>query len=278
MLLKGNVGPVKESSPLPANALFLAALTTSIEDKELSRNRKPSKSYSPSGLNCIRQMFYKRMQTPMDKHPVAYTDTGMADTGTRRHEAIQEVLIYMSQQKSSRFLYIDVATYISEKQKRGKCVNLTVTGVYGAETALWDKQRDIKFRCDGIIYDKVTEKFYLFEFKNQISFKAAGKPSVDAEHYNQIITYCALLDLNEAFVVYENRDTCELYCPEVYVVNDYDKAQLLSRIDECEKYVTNCKRPPVPTDAVSLGSCKWCNYKQQCAFDAKTESEVNADG
>lgn len=279
MLLKGKVGPVNLSkqAELPVNALFLAVLTTSIEDMSVSSSRKPSTNYSPSGLNCIRQMYYKRVCTPPDKEPCSYMDVGMSDTGTRRHEAIQQVLLWMNTQ-NKRFVYIDVATYIQEKQKRGKCLNIVVQGTFGAETALYDKERKVAFRCDGIIYDTVGKKFYLFEFKNQISFKAAGKQSVDSVHHNQVVTYCALLDLDSAFVVYENRDTCELYCPEVYEVSEYDKQQVLNKIDTCESYVKKGQPPAVPSDSVSSGSCKWCIYKRTCAADAQKEAEVNANG
>lgn len=265
MLLNGNVGRVSDKPDLPINEVFRASLSIGIEDMYKDTKRKPSKYYTPSGMNCIRQMYYKRRQVPMDKDDTDYTGIGGADTGTRRHEAIQEALIWMTNHKS-RFLYVDVDTYIQKKQERGKCLNIVVQDHVGAEVSLWDKDRDVKFRCDGIIYDKVTKDFFLFEFKNQISFKASGKQSVDKAHHAQVTMYCAELDLNKALVTYENRDTLQLYVPEVFEVTEYDKQLMLNKIDACEEY---CKRGEVPKrpDNLSPSDCRYCNYKKTCKMD-----------
>lgn len=265
MLLRGHIGQVKSKPDLSINEIFQAALTTGIEEMYRSKKRKPSKYYTPSGMNCIRSMYYKRRQVPMDKDDTSYGDIGGADTGTRRHEAIQEVLIWMTNQHG-RFTYVDVDTYVKEKQKRGKCLNLVVQDHVGAEVALWDKDRDVKFRCDGILYDRVEKEFYLFEFKNQISFKAAGKQAVDKAHYSQVTMYCAELDLNKALVTYENRDTLQLYVPEVFEVTDYDKQVMLNRIDECENYAKLGKVPDRPSNLSPI-DCRYCNYKKTCKID-----------
>lgn len=201
----------------------------------------------------------------MDVDPMSYGDISAADTGTRRHEAIQEVLQYMTKQ-GGRFLYIDVARYVEERQRRGKCLQLVITGTHGAETELWDKQRDVKFRCDGIIYDTKDKEFYLFEFKNQISFKAAGKQCVDKAHYCQIACYCMELELNKAFVTYENRDDCTLYVPEIFVVSDYDKQMIQDKIDECENMAKHGIVPDKPSN-LSPSDCRYCRYKSTCKSD-----------
>ena len=266
MLIKGKTGKVALSSELPANEAFLASLCNAIETHNAKKGKSPSTSYAPSGLNCIRSMYYRRRGTPMDVEPFSYGDIGAADTGTRRHEAIQAVLEYMNT-TGGRFLYIDVARYVEEKQKRGKCLQLVVTGKHGAETELWDKERNVKFRCDGIIYDTLDKKFYLFEFKNQISFKAAGKQEVDAAHYCQVICYCMELDLNEAFVTYENRDDCTLYVPQVFQVSEYDKQMIRNKIDECEDMAKHGNVPAKPSN-LAPSDCRYCKYKSTCKADS----------
>ena len=253
-----------DNSDMPANVLFLNELTSGIESKRAS-SKPPSIAYSPSGLNCIRAMYYKRRGNVPDKDNTVYSDIGMADTGTGRHEDIQNVLIWMTEH-GSRFKYIDVARYVEEKQKRGKCLQLVVTGTFGAETALWDKDRDIRFRCDGIIYDKVTKIFYLFEFKNQISNNAAGKVAVDMKHHCQVDCYCAELDLRYALVTYENRDTCQLYVPEIYEATDYAKLSIMKKIDDCEYMAKHGIVPERPNN-LSPSDCRWCRYKSYCRND-----------
>ena len=268
MKLSGNN---KVSSPktasLPINYEFLNYLKTYIEEYRTHSSHIPSIYYSPSSLNCIRQMYYKRTGTNVDIIEDNYSSIGMADTGTRRHEAIQDVLVYMNS-KHSRFLYIDVDRFISERQKRGKCLTLQVKGKCGAETAVFDTKRNVSFRVDGIIYDIRNKQFYLFEFKNQISFKASKKSEVDQAHKNQVHCYCALLELDKALVVYENRDNCELYCPEVLEVTDYEKLSILNLLDKCESFVNENKVPPVPEDVSNI-TCNYCNYKSTCRQDLR---------
>lgn len=268
MLLKGKVGKVgSANSDLPINEQFLACLKVAIEDQRLN-TKLPSKSYSPSQMNCIRSMYYKRIGVIPDNQTTVYTDVGMADTGTRRHEAIQEALEFMNSSSKCRFVYVDVAKYVEKKQAKGKCTDLVITGKVGAETKLYDSVHHVNFRCDGIILDKVTSHFYLFEFKNQISFKAAGKRAVDLAHHIQVTAYCTLLDLADALVVYENRDNCELFCPEVYHVSEYDKAMLLDRIETCEQHVRSGSVPKLP-DSFNTTMCKWCPYKFTCRKDSR---------
>ena len=264
MLLNGTVGKIGDN--ISCNEAFLREITSAIVQKR-KRTRAPSSSYSPSGMNCIRQMYYKRRKVVPEQDTTVYTDVGMADTGTSRHETIQEVLVWMTQH-GSRFKYIDVDRYIEEKQKRGKLLNIVVEGKSGAETKLHDSKRDIRFRCDGIIYDSRTKEFYLFEFKNQISSSAVGKACVDMKHHCQVDCYGALLDLNKAFVLYENRDTCQLYLPEIYEIKEYNKLSILKKIDDCEYAARHGVVPDKPTN-LSPSDCRWCQYKKQCKLDSK---------
>lgn len=270
MLIKGNTGTVNVKE-VPPNQAFLASLCNAIEEMDMKCGKKPSTSYTPSGMNCIRNMWYKRRGVVMDKEPMLYSDISAADTGTRRHEAIQEVLQYMTD-NNSRFLYIDVETYVKKRQEQGRCLQLVVTGKQGAETSLWDRDRNVKFRCDGIIYDKLTKQFYLFEFKNQISFKAAGKQCVDKAHHCQVICYCMELDLEQAFVTYENRDELTLYVPEIFKVSEYDKQMIKDKLDECEYKARHGIVPARPTN-LSASDCRYCRYKSQCKQDGKDEHE-----
>ena len=269
MLLKGKLGKVGSNpSSLPIEQVFLASVKIAIEEQNKKR-KPPSKFYSPSAMNCMRQMYYKRIGVIPDEEDTPYSNVSMADTGTRRHEAIQEALEFMTKDSQSRFCYVDVSEYVKRKQSHGKCLDLVILGKQGAETMLLHKRLGINFRCDGIIVDKQEKKFYLFEFKNQISFKASGKQTVDKQHLSQVITYCALLDLNDAFVVYENRDTCELYCPQTLHVSEYDKQTLIGRVNQCESFVVNKQVPTPDYNIVSASDCNYCRYKSTCRKDGR---------
>lgn len=250
-------------TPLPANKKFLQDVMKAIEAKSTGDGRKPSQWYKPSGLGCMRAMWFTRLGTPQDTRPPEYNVIGMADTGTRRHTAIQDVLIWMND-NTSDWTYMDVAEYLEFKNKQGKCLNIVVKGKRVAETHLFDTELQTSFMCDGIIRDNNTGEFYLFEFKNQISFKYSPrgelKVAVDKEHHKQVICYCTSLDLEKAFVMYENRDMLALEVPEIFIVTATMKSELVGYIEECETYVKNMICPPKP----EVVKCNFCAYKTEC--------------
>lgn len=244
----------------PIHKAFVNDLMSAIERYDLENRRPSSKSYKPSSLGCMRQMYFMRIGTVQDKTREEYNGIGMAKTGSARHEHIQEVLTAMKDMGYD-WEYVDVETYVLAKQAEGKLLNITIVGKQGAETKLYDHALHTSFLCDGIILDRKSERYYLFEFKNQISFKYANKKAVDEAHELQVSAYCTSLDLTEAFVVYENRDSCELICPELFQVSRVRKAALVNRINECEGYVERQVPPPKTTDTKM---CRWCKYKSSC--------------
>lgn len=249
------------SKTLPDNKKFLTDVMSAIERVDLASGRKPSKWYKPSQLGCIRDMYFTRCGAELDTSPTEYNAIGMADTGTRRHEAIQEVLLQMKE-FGYDWEYVDVAKYVEQKKQFGKCKSLKVLGTHGAETHLFDEVLKISFRCDGIIRKISTNEYFLFEFKNQVSFKYAKKENghIDEAHHNQVICYCTALDLDKAFVLYENRDVCMLECPEVFEVTPQMKEELVALLMECEGYVERMIAPPKPENV----NCRWCGHKSIC--------------
>ena len=157
--------------------------------------------------------------------------------------------------------YVDVAEYVRKKQEFGKCRTLQVKETVGAETHLIDTALNISFRCDGIIRRISTNEYFLFEMKNVVSFKynqVEDKPL--EQHMNQIICYCTALDLDKAFVLYENRDICTLECPHIEITQDM-KDWLVNYINECEGYVERMIAPP---KTENTKNCRFCNYKGIC--------------
>ncbi len=259
------------TSSQPINKKFLQDTMRAIEQYNSSSQRKSSEWYKPSGLHCMRGMYYTRTQTEKDKSVTEYNVSGMADTGTRRHEAIQEVLLKMKSWGYD-WEYVDVEKYVKQQQKKGYCNSIVVKGKRGVETHLFDSNLNTSFMCDGIIKHIPTDTYYLFEFKNQTSFKFTkdtvtgerdGKSHIDLEHHNQVICYCTSLNLNSAFVMYENRDLLFLECPEVFEVTQEMKDNLVNYIMTCEGYVERRVPPPKPKRA----NCKYCDYKSTCRRD-----------
>lgn len=248
---------------LSMNERFAADVKSAVVSQKTATARKPSAYYKPSSLTCIRNMYFTRTETEPDVEPEEYNSLGMADTGTRRHEAIQEALLFMKDHGFA-WEYVDVADYIAKKQAEGKCMNLEVKGVAGAETHLIDNFLKLSFRCDGIMRYIPTDEYFLFEFKNTASFSYRNAEfHILPKHNNQVVCYCMELDLDKAFVLYENRDTCEINCPETYIVTDEMKEQIRSLLLACESYVENMQVPPKPANA-DIKLCRYCPYKTAC--------------
>lgn len=229
----------------------------------------PSRTYKPSSLVCMRQMYFQVTGEKPDESRTDYCSVGMADTGTRRHVAIQEAVSAMAE-LGYEWKYLDVEEYIREKQAAGKCLDIVVRGKRGVETSLYHKTLNISFMCDGIVRHIPSKQDFLFEFKNQISFKYAKdetdpnapcKRHIDRQHEDQVCTYCMALDLDKALVLYENRDNCNLECPEVFEVTDAMKQARVDKILECDEYVARAVAPPMHDNTKP---CKWCQYKTAC--------------
>jgi len=247
-------------SEQPLNKAFLTDVMSAIEQRDLIGRRKPSKWYKPSSFVCLRQMYFMRVGEDTDGRRSEYNGIGMADTGSRRHEAIQEVLIDM-EKLGFDWRFIDVEEYVNQQQDKGKCLSLKVNGKRGAETKLFDSVMCLSFMCDGILQRISTGEYFLFEFKNQVSFKYNNKEHVDDEHKHQVSCYCMALNLDRVFVLYENRDVCSLECPELFEVTKEMKQLSAEKIYECESYVERMIPPPKYPDTKP---CRWCDYATAC--------------
>lgn len=251
----------KANKEIPVEQEFLDDLKRSIELEDMKNFRKPSETYSPSGMGCIRAMYYKR--SGVDVEPDSnYTMVGICESGTDRHERIQNAISHM---KDNGFdcEYIDVGEYV---KSRGLDLYLDIVDKCGNETKLFDKIRNVSFLCDGII--KYHGKYYIVEFKTESSFKWKDRTGVDPKHYNQAITYSLELQLDSVIFVYINRDIVD-YKSYLFNVSESDRERIRALIDTCENYVINNELPPKPEDA-SPKKCAYCTYKFLC------DNEINA--
>lgn len=263
-----NINEISEEKPIvkvddKVSEQFLMDIQEAISLYNSSTSRTPSKTYKPSCLGCSRMMYYMRKGYKQDSTLTDYQGVGMADTGTRRHVAIQEVLEKM-RDMCLPWEYVDVGKYIEQKHREGKIIDTEVTDYRGHECHLKNSKLFVSCMCDGILRNVDTGHYYLFEFKNQISFKAVKRDEIDESHYNQIIAYATLLDLDDVIMLYENRDTCELKCPPVYHVTAEDKESFVTRLEQVETLV---QESIIPAAERGSGACKFCDYKAQCRED-----------
>lgn len=243
---------------LPPEQDFLNDLKRSIEMNDEKNNRLPSKTYKPSGMNCIRQSFYQIMGMKPDDAKSSYVLVGICNSGSDIHERIQKAVIGMKS-NDMECEYVNVAKFVKDRNLN----YLEIRGVQGVETKLYHTKLNMSFLCDGII--KYKNKYYILELKTETSRKWWDRTYVDEDHMNQAIAYSIAFGLDDVLFVYINRDMLDMKSYMFHVTDDM-KQNLIGYIEECDAYIHKMIVPPRPKE-VSKKTCEYCMYKQICRKD-----------
>ena len=241
---------------------FLADLKRSIELTDMKNKRLPSQTYKPSGMNCIRSMYYQVKGVTPSETVSNYSMVGICNAGTDIHQRIQQAVLDMKD-NGIDCEYVNVADYVRSRNldyldivKEPDFEN----GDY--ETKLYHKTLNMSFLCDGII--KYKGKYYILELKTEASFKFNGRSDVDAKHHNQGTAYSLSFGIDDVIFVYINRDLLDMRSFMFHVTDDM-RQKLVDKIQECDSYVESNKVPPKPE--MSNKVCQYCSYKSQCDAD-----------
>lgn len=244
---------------LPVERQFLNDLVASIERTEEKNLRKPTPSYKPSSLHCIRNMYYQLTGAEVKNERATSELIGICESGTDRHERIQNAIAEMSN-NGIDCEYIDVQKYIEEQHQLGRLLDLEVIERQGNEVKLYNKTFNMRFLCDGII--KYKGRHYILEIKTETATKFWDRNDVNPDHVLQGTAYALNFDINKVIFLYESRDTC---AKKTFMLNVTDKMKqdLAGKISECDDYISQFKVPPKPTD-ISKKYCGYCNYANLC--------------
>lgn len=237
---------------------FLNDLERSIEitaDKDV---RLPSKTYKPSGMNCIRQSYYQLMGIEPDRSSSNYSLVGICNSGTDIHIRIQTAIEQMKE-NGMDCEYVDVAEFV----KNRNLDHLNIVSQNGMETKLYHEKLNMSFMCDGIV--KYKNHYYILELKTESSYRFVNRRGVDPSHYNQATAYSIAFNIPEVLFVYINRDVLDMKSFMFIPTNDM-KQNLIGYIDECDGYVNRMIAPPKPEN-VAKKTCNYCLYKTQCKKD-----------
>lgn len=238
---------------------FLMDLKHCIEVDEKTNKRKGSNYHKPSGMHCIRSMYYRRVDAPVDPDDTSYILIGICNSGTDTHERLQTYVSKMNDYGID-CEYVNVGEYV----KKNKIKNVEVVSQCGMETKLFHKKLNMSFLCDGII--KYEGKYYILEIKTEMSTKWYNRRGVDPKHYDQATCYSEALGLEDVLFLYVNRDNLDLKT-FMFHVTDELRNKMVTKIKECEKYVKKQLPPPKPD--IEPAQCKkwYCPYMSQCRKD-----------
>lgn len=244
---------------LPIERQFLNDLLASIQKQDEKNARKPSNTYKPSSLNCIRNMYFQVTGAEMQSDRASAELVGICESGTDRHERIQNA-VNMMKDTGIDCEYIDVGVYVVLQQNHGQLQDLDVVAQQGNETKLYNKKYNMSFLCDGII--KYKGFYYILEIKTESSNKFWNRKEINPDHILQGTAYALNFGINQVIFLYENRDTCN---KKVFMlkVTDKMKQDLVGKMTLCDDYVKQLKVPPKPEDA-NERHCGLCNYQEMC--------------
>lgn len=240
---------------LPVEEAFLTNLIKCIEMEDIENKRKPSQTYKPSSMHCIRNMYYQRAGQEPDNIPASYNLIGICNSGTDTHVRIQTAVSLMKKH-GFNCEYVDVGKYVKSR----KLKDIEVVSQSGMETKLFNTRYNISFLCDGVV--KYNQHYYILELKTESSFKWNNRTAPAEEHENQVTSYSLSLGIPEVLFVYINRDNLSMKS-YLYVPSDEQKQNLIGLIENCESYVQKGKVPPKPVD-LDRKNCQYCNYKSSC--------------
>lgn len=226
-------------------------------EQENKRDYIPSKSFKPSGISgCKRSLYYELNGVVPDEEPPNCNLTGICESGTDRHETIQN---YVMKMKSHNIdcEWIDVGKYVKEN-------NIPYTEVIsqnGNETKLYNSVYNLRFLCDGLI--KYKGEYYILEIKTESSNKFNQHTEPWPEHIMQASCYSLVLQVPNVIFLYENRDICSKKAMLVKVTNEM-KEGVKKVIYFVEDAILYNKIPPREED-----KCSYCKYKCQCRRDGE---------
>lgn len=235
---------------------------------------KPSIYYKPSSLVCLRQMYFTRKGIDPEEEYKTASGIGILESGTDRHDRIQHVLDAMKN-LGMEFEYIDVETYVKEHN----LADIEIIEKKGMETKCFNKRYNMSFLTDGIIKYIPENKYFIFEFKTEISQKFQTREHEEVIHQSQAACYALNFGIPDTLFVYEDRNFCNHKAFHYHVTEEDKKFKVTDKIEKVEKYLKEDKVPPKITNkdidpnyvggqdrvtGPSAKICQYCRFKEHC--------------
>ena len=102
------------NTQIPVEQSFLSDLKRSIELSDKANERKPSQTYKPSSMHCIRNMYFQRIGAEQDDGFTSYTLIGICNSGSDIHQRIQQATLDMTK-NGIDCEYINVADFVKQR-------------------------------------------------------------------------------------------------------------------------------------------------------------------
>lgn len=237
-----------------SSSYLLDAYDDAVDEEIISKGSETKhRCFVPSAFRCMRYSWFRIRGVEPDQ--VDRPDRSLqftADMGTACHEMIQKRLSAKLGDD-----WIDVESYMKDNVSYSYSVTRK-----GYECLIeMTEPYPVRFACDGIVY--MGGQLYLLEIKTSEfkSFSDLVEPK--QQHIDQIKSYCALLGLDRALVLYVDRQYGGTKCFEIEVTYS-DKASVFKKMDT----VLAAVDAHIAPDGLPIGdpwcSSNMCPYYKKC--------------
>ena len=187
---------------------FLNDFVYTIETLDEHEQKKPSKAFHPSNLNCDRSSVLEVMGAAIDGNKKTHNLISICRNGTSTHLMVQEYVSKMAD-LGLNWVFEDVAKYVAENNIPLKIAsNMNIDdGVY--ETKIVSEEYNIRGLCDGLLSYKDKDgnkKYVLLEIKTINSRQYYQMKDILPKHRVQAVSYCSLLQVDAVIFLYVERD------------------------------------------------------------------------
>lgn len=260
-----------KASKMDESKAFLDDLIYTIQELNIN-DSTPNTTYSPSAMGgCERALYYKGIGVRPDGETPEYTIVGIGESGTARHEHIQNYVMKMKDLNID-CEWIDVGWFL-ENAAQGKNYSdyTKVISKQGNETKCYNSKLNMRFLCDGII--RYKGDYYILEIKTETSMKF-GHSDAHTAHKRQATCYSLLLGIDKIIFLYENRDTCN---KDAFLVEITDgmKERVINIVDRVNKAI---ELKDVPMKTSDTKNCMYCQYRKTCKNEATDKIRIELKG
>lgn len=223
-----------------------------LDAKIVETNLEPkSRTFAPSSFRCNRMSWFRLRGVQPDKGiaPDRVLDF-TAMIGTACHQYMQSNIKSMLGED-----WVSIPDYLSQHPIVHR-YKLTESGY---ETQIEFLDIPIKFACDGII--RYNNKYYLLEIKTSERQSFVDLTTYKSEHYDQVLCYCALLNVHDALMMYQDRVYGDIKCYEI----NFDDLQF-DEVFQRFNHVLDMVDANVAPDRLPTGDkwCSMCNWRKTC--------------
>lgn len=234
---------------------FLHEFNETLKVIEMERAQPiPTEYLRPSMMyGCVRMLWAARRGIKPDEGTLDPILIGIQESGTDRHERIQEVV-----SKMPNIEMLDVEAQVKQANLMGINTEFVNWDSSGYEARCLNKDLGIFFKPDGVI--RYFDYKCILEIKTESIYKFSKRFYIEPKHKIQATCYAMGLGLDYVLFLYEDRNFTQ---KKIYLwkVEDEIKEEIFHKVETVNNYLSVDEVPPKEE---SKEACQYCSFKTFC--------------